>query len=108
MRMDVRDFDGTLPLDKAPLGFCGTVARIEPPEHSGALPAAEMERRLIELGFTEGARVKILHQGLIRRDPIAVRVNGATVALRRADAAGIIVSADTVTADTTSAAATGR
>ena len=55
------------------------------------LPAAELERRLIELGFVEGARVEILHQGLFGGDPIAVRVNEATVALRRREAASILV-----------------
>jgi len=88
----VRELDGPIPLGNAPLGFRGTVLRIEPSQVVGALPAAELERRLIELGFIEGARVEILHEGLIRRDPIAVRVNEATVALRRGDAAGIIVS----------------
>jgi ferrous iron transport protein A len=55
------------------------------------LSAAELERRLIELGFVEGARVEILHQGLFGRDPIAVRINEATVALRRREAASILV-----------------
>ena len=35
---------------------------------------AELERRLIELGFVEGADVELLHQGLFGGDPIAVRV----------------------------------
>jgi ferrous iron transport protein A len=56
------------------------------------LPSGELERRLIELGFVEGARVKILHEGLFGRDPIAVRVNEATVALRRREAASILVA----------------
>jgi ferrous iron transport protein A len=55
------------------------------------LSAAELERRLIELGFVEGARVEILHQGLFGGDPIAVRINEATVALRRREAASIFV-----------------
>jgi len=55
------------------------------------LPSSELERRLIELGFVEGARVEILHEGLFGRDPIAVRVNEATVALRRREAASILV-----------------
>jgi len=63
--------------------------RVTGGEHD--LPSGEIERRLIELGFVEGARVKILHEGLFGRDPIAVRVNGATVALRRREAASILV-----------------
>jgi ferrous iron transport protein A len=38
--------------------------------------------------------VEILHQGLFGRDPIAVRVNEATVALRRREAAAILVEPD--------------
>ena len=45
----------------------------------------------IELGFTEGAHIEILHEGAIGRDPIAVRVNDATVALRRREAMAILV-----------------
>lgn len=56
------------------------------------LPAGELERRLLELGFTEGAEVEILHEGLFGRDPIAVRVNDATVAIRRREAMAILVS----------------
>jgi ferrous iron transport protein A len=63
--------------------------RVKGAEHG--LSAAELERRLIELGFVEGARVEILHQGLFGGDPIAVRVNEATVALRRREAASILV-----------------
>ena len=55
------------------------------------MTAAEIERRLIELGFVEGAVVEILHQGLFGRDPIAVRVNEATIALRRREADAILV-----------------
>jgi len=80
------------PLGLAHKGFTGHVFRIEAQAHSAALPAEEMERRLIELGFVEGAKVTILHEGLFGRDPIAVRVNGTTVALRRREAMAILVS----------------
>jgi ferrous iron transport protein A len=56
-----------------------------------ALPAAELERRLLEMGFVEGARVEILHEGFMGRDPIAVRVDDATIALRRREAVGILI-----------------
>ena len=79
-------------LGDAPRGFCGEVRAIEiPPDHSG-IPAEELERRLIEFGFLEGARVEILHEGTLGRDPIAVRVNHMTVALRRREAMAILVS----------------
>ena len=52
----------------------------------------ELERRLLELGFVEGAEVEILHEGPLGRDPIAVRVNDYTIALRRREAMAILVS----------------
>ena len=56
--------------------------------------ADELLRRLLEFGFVEGARVEVLHQGAIRRDPIAVRVDDIRVALRRRDADEIYVRLD--------------
>ncbi|MGB5600143.1 MAG: FeoA family protein [Thiothrix litoralis] len=84
-------FPVTVALGASPKGFIGQVQAIEVTDHRSSLSTAEMERRLIELGFIEGARVQILHEGLICRDPIAVRVNGATVALRRREAMAIKV-----------------
>ena len=52
----------------------------------------ELERRLIELGFVEGAKVELLHEGLFGGDPIAVRVADTTIALRRREAMAILVS----------------
>lgn len=82
-----------MPLGVAPKGFCGRIHAIAAPAAgtATALPAQEIERRLIELGFIEGARVEILHEGLFGRDPIAVRVNTSTVALRRREAMAILV-----------------
>jgi ferrous iron transport protein A len=78
-------------LGAAPVGFAGRIRTIRAIATAGGLPAAELERRLIELGFVEGSQVEILHQGLFGHDPIAVRVNDATVALRRREAGAILV-----------------
>lgn len=43
--------------------------------------------RLMEFGFVPGESVEILHQAPFSGDPIAVRVRGATISLRRAEAA---------------------
>ncbi|MBI1415969.1 MAG: ferrous iron transport protein A [Limimaricola sp.] len=72
-------------------GDHGRVLRIDVTDMAASLPPQEIERRLIELGFVEGAEVRILHEGLFGRDPIAVRVNGATVALRRREAMAIFI-----------------
>jgi ferrous iron transport protein A len=83
-----------VPLGQAPCGFRGRIEAIVVGEPHGGLPAAEIENRLIELGFVEGARVEILHEGAFGRDPIAVRVNNATIALRRREAMTILAVAD--------------
>jgi ferrous iron transport protein A len=78
-------------LGAAPLGFRGRILAVNP--IAGSLPPEELERRLVELGFVEGAMVELLHQGLFGADPIAVRVDGVTIALRRREAAAVLVEA---------------
>jgi ferrous iron transport protein A len=80
-----------LALGRTPVGFVGRIQVVCVSADDYGLPAAELERRLIELGFVEGARVEVLHRGLFRGDPIAVRVNETTVALRRRNAASVLV-----------------
>ncbi len=70
-------------------GFRGRVVRVGAPDAHADL--VELERRLIEMGFVEGAKIQLLHEGFIARDPIAVRVDDTTVALRRRDATLILV-----------------
>jgi len=79
------------PLGHARCGFRGRIHAIDAAFDTRTLPAGELERRLLELGFTEGALIEILHEGFFGRDPIAVRVNDATVALRRREAMAIQV-----------------
>lgn len=55
-------------------------------------PGSDLERGLLEMGFIEGAKVEVLHHGLVQRDPVAVRINHSmTVALRRSEAQAILV-----------------
>lgn len=76
-------------------GFAGVIAGIDiAAPAAGGLAAPELERRLLEMGFVEGARVEILHEGFIGRDPICVRLDDMRVALRRRDARGILVRRD--------------
>jgi ferrous iron transport protein A len=72
-------------------GFVGLIESVHVAGAHHGLAADEMERRLLELGFVEGAPVEVLHEGAIGRDPIAVRVHGTTVALRRREAMAIHV-----------------
>jgi len=72
-------------LDALPTGCTGRVAGFAPlPEH--------VADRLLELGFEQGAEVEMLHRAPLGGDPIAVRVDGATVALRRALARAILLA----------------
>lgn len=48
-------------------------------------------RKLLALGVIEGMEVELLHEGPIGRDPIALRVDDRTIALRRREAACIDV-----------------
>jgi ferrous iron transport protein A len=74
-------------------GFSGVVAglRFEATPRAGSVSNAELERRLLEMGFVEGASVEILHEGLIGRDPIAVRLDDMRVAMRRREARCVLI-----------------
>ena len=83
-----------VPLGQVAPGFRGVIRAIDARGVRGSLPEEELEQRLLELGLVEGAEIEVRHQGLIGRDPIAVRVNGrATFALRRREAAALLVVA---------------
>ena len=47
---------------------------------------AAITRRLLEMGFLEGTEVQIAHEAPFGGDPVAVRVRGTLVALRRSEA----------------------
>ncbi len=79
-------------LGEANRGFCGRINAIHVGEETHGEAAPEIESRLLELGFVEGVEIKVLHEGPIGRDPIAVRVNDTTVALRRREAMAIVVT----------------
>jgi len=83
-------------LSDARRGDRGVVIQVSPESMTAveATERAELERRLLEIGFVEGARVEILHEGFIGRDPIAVRLDDMRVALRRREAQGVLVRLD--------------
>jgi ferrous iron transport protein A len=76
----------TVTLGRVAKGFRGRIVRI------GGAGTADLERRLLEIGFVEGAPVEVVHEGPVGRDPIAIRVNETTVALRRRDADAIVAA----------------
>lgn len=51
-------------------------------------------RRLLELGFCPGEQVEVLEEVWPGTDPIAVRVGNSVFALRRREAAAVMVDVD--------------
>lgn len=84
---------GEVRLSQARRGDRGVIAAVGVPadQGPGGLDAQELERRLLELGFVEGATLEVIHEGGIGRDPIAVRLDDMRVALRRRDATEILI-----------------
>jgi len=76
-------------LSEAARGDAGVIVRVGAGD--GEAHRSELERRLLEMGFVEGASVQVLHEGFIGRDPIAVQLDDMRVALRRREACDILV-----------------
>ena len=74
--------DSVTALDRIPLGSSCTLCSID-----SALP---IKGRLKELGFCKGAIIDKLHIGCLG-SPIACRVCGSVIAVRKADAKMIFV-----------------
>ncbi|MGY4286011.1 ferrous iron transport protein A [Bradyrhizobium sp. LM2.7] len=89
---DTNETRPQMPLGLAQRGYSGIIQHLSAKDAGSTLPDIELESRLIELGFVEGARVEVLHEGLVARDPIAVRVDNITIAVRRREAMAIIVA----------------
>ena len=86
----VRGAEG--PLSLARKGQRGVIVRVGGQTgRSESIDPEELERRLLEMGFVEGALFEVLHEGLFGRDPIAVRIDDMRVALRRREAAAVTV-----------------
>lgn len=86
---------GLTRLSRVRPGDRGVIAEVRADHASGhGVDVHELERRLLEFGFVEGASFEILHQGLIGADPIAVKLDDMRVALRRRDAADVWVRLD--------------
>jgi len=80
----------TIRLSEARRGDRGVIVQVGAHWHHQE-HEVELERRLLELGLVEGAKVELLHEGLFGRDPIAVKVDDMRVALRRHEAASLTI-----------------
>ena len=90
---------GRLRLSAARPGDRGVIVDVRAESHPGdhGVGVDELQRRLLEFGFVEGARIELLHEGAIRHDPIAVRLDDMRVALRRRDAEDVWIELDVAT-----------
>jgi Fe2+ transport system protein FeoA len=83
----------SIPLIALRRGDIVRVARLAA-ESSAALSIEErdlMIARLRDLGFVAGARCEVLARMWLGGDPLVVRIGGSTFALRRAEAAAVLV-----------------
>ena len=94
---DANSADGAVVrLSGARLGAKGVVVdvRAEGAAAAHGVDVQELQRRLLEFGFVEGARIEVIHEGAIGHDPIAVRLDDMRVALRRRDADDVFIRLD--------------
>ena len=87
---------GAVRLSSARPGDRGVIVDVRAGGQTGdhGVSVDELHRRLLEFGFVEGARIEVLHEGAIWRDPIAVRLDDARIGLRRRDAADVWIQLD--------------
>lgn len=78
-------------LDKLNKGEQAIVAGVSPSLAFGSLDTL-VTRRLWELGFLPGAVISVVGFGLLKRDPIAIKIGGTKFALRSAEAQKILVA----------------
>ncbi len=90
------DFRAPTRLSAIRPGQAGVIVGVsaQPSSTVGGVDCGELERRLLEAGFVEGARVALLHEGPMGGDPIAIRLDDMRVALRRREANGVMVQLD--------------
>jgi ferrous iron transport protein A len=69
----------------------GAEARVVSVSSEEAGGSVDLGRRLAELGFLPGEKLRIVARGLLGREPIAVRIGTGTFALRLFEAACVRV-----------------
>ena len=82
-----------VPLASLHVGARGVVeAVVEDDSTLGEETGATIVMRLIEIGFVPGERFEIIAESRPSGDPLAVRIGGSCFALRRREAAAVLVS----------------
>lgn len=70
-------------------GVAATIDGVKPPPD-----APHWAQHLADIGFVPGERVSVRARGWPGGDPLAVRVGNSTFALRRAEAACVLLTSD--------------
>jgi ferrous iron transport protein A len=70
----------------------GESARILGLVAAGCDASVDLTRRLADLGFLPGEPVRVLARGALAGEPIAVRIGTSTFALRRHEAACVLIA----------------
>lgn len=80
-------------LNKLNRGDIGVIRKIDESILQCNLAQGEVETRLLDMGFIEGAELRVMHVGMLGRDPIAVRINNSSsiIALRKKEASTILL-----------------
>jgi ferrous iron transport protein A len=79
-------------LDTLAVGRAATVIHLAPSEAHAGDGGFDIARRLMELGFVPGERIRVLKRASLGGDPVAVKVGHSTFALRRFEAALVSVA----------------
>ncbi|HEX4986684.1 MAG TPA: FeoA family protein [Burkholderiales bacterium] len=82
---------GTLiPLSRLDIGRSAVIRKVL--TEANAAEGGEIGLRLLELGFVEGERLRVIAHGFPGSEPIAVRIGNTTFALRRFEADHVLVA----------------
>ncbi|HVY05822.1 MAG TPA: FeoA family protein [Burkholderiales bacterium] len=82
---------GLVPLSRIEAGRSVVIRKVR--TEATALEGGEIGLRLLELGFVEGERLRVIAHGFPGHEPIAVRIGNTTFALRRFEADHVLVAA---------------
>lgn len=86
-------FSAAVPLASLHVGARGVIeAVMEDDSTLGEETGATIVMRLIEIGFVPGERFEIIAEARPSGDPLAVRIGGSCFALRRREAAVVLVT----------------
>lgn len=82
--------DAIQPLSQLRKGTRGIVSAVSESDSAGS----NITRRLLELGFIAGERIEVIEEVRPGRDPIAVRIGSSMFALRRREAAAVLIQVE--------------